>query len=60
MAILVLTFIAQVLIALGLTAVLAARLLLPVSPCRPVAAWWRRRLVAVMLPVPGSRKERSA
>ena len=50
-AVLALTFIAQVLIALGLT----VRLLAPGSPCRPVARWWRRRIVAVMLPVPGSR-----
>jgi hypothetical protein len=53
--ILALTFTAQVLIALGLTAVLAARLVLPVSPCRPVAAWWRRRIVFAMAPVPGRR-----
>ena len=52
-ALLALTFVAQILIALGLTAVLAARLAMPVSPCRPVAAWWRRRIVAVMAPVPG-------
>jgi hypothetical protein len=52
-AVLALTFIAQVLIALGLTAVLAARLLMPGSPCRPVARWWRGRIVAVMAPAPG-------
>lgn len=52
-AALALTFVAQVLIAVGLTAVLAARLLMPVSPCRPVAVWWRRRIVAVMTVPPG-------
>jgi hypothetical protein len=37
-AVLALTFVLQVLIALGLTGVLGVRLLTPDSPCRPVAA----------------------
>lgn len=52
-AVLVLLFAASVLTATGVTAVLAVRLVLPVSPCRPVARWWRRRIVCVMTPVPG-------
>ena len=52
-AVLILTFVAQVLIAVGLTGVLALRLLTPDSSCRPVAAWWHRRIVFAMAPVPG-------
>lgn len=52
-AVLILTFVAQVLVALGLTGVLALRLLTPGSSCRPVAAWWQRRIVFAMAPVPG-------
>ncbi len=52
-AVLVIAFLGQVLIAAGLTAALAARLVMPDSPCRPVAVWWRRRIVAVMEPSPG-------
>ena len=30
-----------------------AWVLSPSSPAGPVAGWWRRRIVVVMLPVPG-------
>jgi hypothetical protein len=51
--ILVLAFALYVLTTCGVTGVLAVRLVLPVSPCRPVAAWWHHRIVFVMAPVPG-------
>jgi hypothetical protein len=56
-AVLIFTFAAQVLIAIGLTAVLAVRLVLPDSPRQPVARWWRRCLVAAMAPPPGSPED---
>lgn len=52
-AILALAVVAQLLLAAGIAAGLTGRLLSPASSWAPVARWWRGRLVAVMLPVPG-------
>jgi len=52
-ALAVLALVIQIVATLAVTGVLAVRLVLPVSPYRPVAAWWRRRIVFAMAPVPG-------